>query len=814
MSSRRLFQLLVLFLGLFLRIKFANGFNLSAREDRILCKDKERQALLALKQSLVDDHGLLSSWGIRDCCQWKGVGCNQRTKLDLRSSFSDEPLRGTINPSLLQLQHLNFLYLSDNDFGSSQFPDFNGSLSRLSSNHVGENSWLKLVNKLPLHLENLQLRSCGLHGTILSQPLNGSFASPIRVINLSRKRLSSSSALKWLTNISSNLAELNLEYNNLIQASIPGIFRNMASLQHLYLTDNQLGDGIQGFIGNICTLKTLDPSRNNLTGLFPRLPPCIESSLEIFNLDWNSLQEGFSLASSNCSKLVFLVLDGNQLTGPLPNFCNNAFMSLEELDISHNRFNGTVTESLGCLSRLKHLLASRNSMGGIISKTLFENLTELLSLDLSLNHLTLNFRSDWVAPFRLRHLSLSFCKVGPYFPKWLQAQNDLQHLDISGAGISDTIPAWLWDTSPYLYFLNLSNNQMSGILSDLLSPNTLFITEMDLSSNMSDGPLPLLPYINVLNLVKNRFTGSLDPVCKITSKYLTFLEVSGNLLSGELSECLFQLLVLNLDNNNFSGEIPTSLGSLFSLKALNLHNNSFSGEIPLSLKDCSNLNLFGPKHLQANDFNGRIPANFCRLAHMQILDQSQNSISGTIPSCLNNLTAMAQKRVYTYGGGRIFEVIDLSSNKLTGEIPNEITSLFELVAPNLSRNGLTGLIPHNINQLKQLESLDLSENHLSGRIPVTMADLTFLSYLDLSYNNLSGRIPSSTKLQTFDASAFVGNRALCGSQITVQCTEDDTNLIKPDHNKLGNGDEFRNWFYAGMGVGFWMGFWGVFTALL
>ncbi|KAB2083819.1 hypothetical protein ES319_A05G293900v1 [Gossypium barbadense] len=800
MSSRRLFQLLVLFLGLFLRIKFANGFNLSAREDRILCKDKERQALLALKQSLVDDHGLLSSWGIRDCCQWKGVGCNQRTKLDLRSSFSDEPLRGTINPSLLQLQHLNFLYLSDNDFGSSQFPDFNGSLSRLSvtsfdwlyhlsflkyldlsSNHVGENSWLKLVNKLPLHLENLQLRSCGLHGTILSQPLNGSFASPIRVINLSRKRLSSSSALKWLTNIT----------------SIPGIFRNMASLQHLYLTDNQLGDGIQGFIGNICTLKTLDPSRNNLTGLFPRLPPCIESSLEIFNLDWNSLQE---------------------------------------LDISHNRFNGTVTESLGCLSRLKHLLASRNSMGGILSKTLFENLTELLSLDLSLNHLTLNFRSDWVAPFRLRHLSLSFCKVGPYFPKWLQAQNDLQHLDISGAGISDTIPAWLWDTSPYLYFLNLSNNQMSGILSDLLSPNTLFITEMDLSSNMSDGPLPLLPYINVLNLVKNRFTGSLDPVCKITSKYLTFLEVSGNLLSGELSECLFQLLVLNLDNNNFSGEIPTSLGSLFSLKALNLHNNSFSGEIPLSLKDCSNLNLFGPKHLQANDFNGRIPANFCRLAHMQILDQSQNSISGTIPSCLNNLTAMAQKRVYTYGGGRIFEyvfgflfrrneyeyeryvgpfrVIDLSSNKLTGEIPNEITSLFELVAPNLSRNGLTGLIPHNINQLKQLESLDLSENHLSGRIPVTMADLTFLSYLDLSYNNLSGRIPSSTKLQTFDASAFVGNRALCGSQITVQCTEDDTNLIKPDHNKLGNGDEFRNWFYAGMGVGFWMGFWGVFTALL
>ncbi|PPD74086.1 hypothetical protein GOBAR_DD28992 [Gossypium barbadense] len=575
-------------------------------------------------------------------------------------------------------KHLNFLYLSDNDFRGSQFPDFNGSLSRLrhlnianaglswrilnqlgnlsrlDSNHVGENNWLKLVNKLPLHLENLQLRSCGLHGIILSQPLNGSFASLIRVINVSRNRLTSSSALKWLTNISSNLAELNLEYNNLIQASIPGIFRNMASLKHLYLSDNQLRDGIQGILGNICTLQTLDLSHNNLTGLFPQLPRCIESSLEIFNLDWNSLH------------------------GPLPDFT------------SHNRFNGTVTESLGCLSRLKHLLASRNSM------------------------------------------------------------------------------------------------------EDLLSPNTLFITEMDLSSNMFDGSLPLLPYINVLNLAKNRFTGSLDPFCKITSKYLTFLE---------------------------SGNIPAWIGeNLPSLVFLSL---------------------------QANDFNGRILANFCWLAHMQILDQSENNISGTIPSCLNNLTAMAQKRVYTYGGGRIFEyvigflfrrtgynyvekarvrwkgndyeyeryiglfrVIDLSSNGLTGEIPNEITSLFELVAPNLSRNGLTGLIPHNINQLKQLKSLNLSENHLSGRIPVTMADLTFLSYLDL-YNKLLGRIPSSTQLQTFDALvfvgnalAFVGNQALCGSQVTVQCTEDDTNPNKPDHNKLENGDVFRKWFYAQMRVGF------------
>lgn len=219
------------------------------------------------------------------------------------------------------LSRLEFLDLGGNNYSVTSF-DWLYHLSflkylDLSSNHVGENSWLKLANKLPLHPENLQFRSCGLHGIILSQPLNGSFAS-LRVINLSRNRLTSSSALKWLANISSNLAELNLEYN-VIQASVPEIFRNTASLKHLYPSDNQLGDGIQGFLGNICTLKTLDLSRNNLTGLFPRLPRCIESSLEIFNLDWNSLH------------------------GPLPDFTR--FPSLTTLSLSHNQLNGSLSKT-------------------------------------------------------------------------------------------------------------------------------------------------------------------------------------------------------------------------------------------------------------------------------------------------------------------------------------------------------------------------------------------------------------------------------------------------------------------------------------
>uniref|UniRef100_A0A0A0KPL7 Leucine-rich repeat-containing N-terminal plant-type domain-containing protein n=1 Tax=Cucumis sativus TaxID=3659 RepID=A0A0A0KPL7_CUCSA len=45
------------------------------------CIQKERQALLRFKNSFYDDPSLrLASWNAStDCCNWKGVGCNQIT---------------------------------------------------------------------------------------------------------------------------------------------------------------------------------------------------------------------------------------------------------------------------------------------------------------------------------------------------------------------------------------------------------------------------------------------------------------------------------------------------------------------------------------------------------------------------------------------------------------------------------------------------------------------------------------------------------------------------------------------------------------
>ncbi|XP_017984221.1 PREDICTED: uncharacterized protein LOC108663575 isoform X2 [Theobroma cacao] len=116
----RSFLFLLIFFGLCQCMRIANGFNPSAREAKIQCIEKERHALLMVKQSLIDDYGHLSSWGNedgnKDCCLWRGVRCSSRTrhviKLDLSSpgtwdhdSFQHNSLRGKV-PTGTQLQSL------------------------------------------------------------------------------------------------------------------------------------------------------------------------------------------------------------------------------------------------------------------------------------------------------------------------------------------------------------------------------------------------------------------------------------------------------------------------------------------------------------------------------------------------------------------------------------------------------------------------------------------------------------------------------------------------------------------------------------
>ncbi|KAJ0512474.1 putative non-specific serine/threonine protein kinase [Helianthus annuus] len=159
--------------------------------------------------------------------------------------------------------------------------------------------------------------------------------------------------------------------------------------------------------------------------------------------------------------------------------------------------------------------------------------------------------------------------------------------------------------------------------------------------------------------------------------------------------------------------------------------------------------------------------------------------------------------------------MDLSSNKLVGDIPAELTTLQGLVGLNLSNNHLSGCIPDHIGNMTALISLDLSGNEFGGPIPPSISALTFLSHLNLSNNNLSGRIPTGNQLQTLiDPSIYGGNKHLCGAPLPKNCSSHEDPTAEPKKKHEATHEPNKVWFYMDIMCGSATGFWGVIVVLI
>nr|GMC87110.1 receptor-like protein 12 [Ipomoea batatas] len=310
------------------------------------------------------------------------------------------------------------------------------------------------------------------------------------------------------------------------------------------------------------------------------------------------------------------------------------------------------------------------------------------------------------------------------FPDFFADFTNLTVLSLAGCDFSGTVPQKVFQV-PTLQTIDLSFNEMlGGSLPDF--PKNGSLKSLTLYGTMFSGNLPEsignLRLLSHLDLAYCDFSGAISvSITKLTN--LVGLRLHGNHFSGWIPplKLVKNLTYINLSNNDFTGEIPSShWDGLNNLKNLDLSENSFSGPIPASLFFLPSLTTLS---LYANKFSGQMIDLQNVTSPLELLDLSSNNLEGTIPSFffqLRNLTSLY-----------------LSSNKLFGQMIDlqNVTSPLKLL--DLSSNNLEGTIPPFFFQLQNLTSLDLSSNKFNGTVHLTkFRNPENIKSLDISDNSL------------------------------------------------------------------------------
>ncbi|WVZ18273.1 hypothetical protein V8G54_005595 [Vigna mungo] len=301
----------------------------------------------------------------------------------------------------------------------------------------------------------------------------------------------------------------------------------------------------------------------------------------------------------------------------------------------------------------------------------------------------------------------------------------------------------------------------------------------------------------------------------VTGIVLDRLHLGGELKFHTLLD-LKMLRNLSLSGNDFTGRLPPSLGSLSSLQHLDLSQNKFYGPIPARINDLWGLNYL---NLSNNQFKGGFPSGLSNLQQLRVLDLHSNALwaeIGDVLSTLRNVERVDLSLNQFFGGlsltvenisglantvhflnlsynnlnGHFFknstiglfrnlQVLDLSNNSITGELPS-FGSLPALRVLRLPRNQLFGSVPEELLQTSvPLVELDLSVNGFTGSIAAINS--TSLSILNLSSNSLSGSLPTSlTRCTVID----ISRNMLSGDISVIQNWEAPLEVINLSSNKL------------------------------
>jgi Leucine-rich repeat (LRR) protein len=588
-----------------------------------------------------------------------------------------------------------------------------------------------------------------------------------------------------------NLQNLSLAYNNFNGSQISSEFGKLTNLRYLNLSNAGFGGQIPIEISRLTRLVSLDLSaiyfpestrlkleNPNLNTLVQNLPELIELHLDGANISAQG-NEWCQALSSSLPNLRVLSLSNCYLSGPI----DSTLLKLQSLSIirlDNNNLSSPVPEFVANFSNLTSLRLSFSGLIGTFPVNIFQVPT-LEILDLSNNVLLNGALPDFPQNGSLRTLVLTNTNFSGTLSDTIGNLTKLSKIDLSNCNFSGSMPPSMSKFTQLLY-LDMSSNNFTGPIPSFSRAKNL--TQINLSRNYLTGHITSTSWEELLNLVSldlryNSLNGSI-PVSLFSLPSLQKLLLSNNQFSGQLNQSSnipsVLLDTLDLSSNNLAGQIPMFVFEIQGLKILLLSSNKFNGSLQLlnviqQLRNLSNLDLSYNRLLI--EYNGTDGSNSSLSSFPQIttlklascklkffpdflrnqpkltyLDLSDNKIYGDIPNWLWKLSNLLYlnlsfNNLVTLEGPLsnlpLLSVLDLRSNQLQGQLPGLPQFATYL---DFSRNNFSSIMPANIgDSLAIAYFFSLSSNKLYGSIPQSICNATYLQVLDLSNNSFTGKIP-------------------------------------------------------------------------
>ncbi|ETO33583.1 CLL4B clavata1-like receptor S/T protein kinase protein [Reticulomyxa filosa] len=295
--------------------------------------------------------------------------------------------------------------------------------------------------------------------------------------------------------------------------------------------------------------------------------------------------------------------------------------------------------------------------------------------------------------------------------------------------LSCTIPSEIGNLTR-LHSLGLNQNWLFGTIPKELG-NLIELGILSLNQNELTGTIPVeignVWNLSVLELSRNQLSGTIPP--EIGNIYeLQFLILEQNELTGTIPkeiENIVNLRYLMLGYNKLSGELP-QLDALPFLKIVEFNDNMLSGTIPFG--DFYDWDFLLILSLEKNMFSGNLPKLPNQMSSTVVLTLHMNQFSDrNLHDWLDELFQKASA----------LEMLSIHDNPhLTGHLPK---SLFDTNVKIFLAHGceINGVLPWSDVQ-GNIQFATLLQNHLSGAMPSNLIQTTSVenvSNILTSYNN-------------------------------------------------------------------------------